>query len=168
MAEKQQGSPRLLRKETERSGDSLGARGRAGSAVAEQQSQRGGTASTRGSRKRDAGWRAQGTKGKREPTGAGKWQLCELPTSQHRAQSCSSLEQLTPHTAWQGSPRQCHRCPHAPGAGAAPDSHTLGSLSGRLPTPSWPLPACLRQGGCSATANHASKEKDGEQVPVMP
>lgn len=81
MAEKQHGSPRLSRKETERSGDSLGAQERAGSAVAEQQGQRGRIGSTRESGRRDAGWRAQGTKGKKESTRAVKWQLCELPHS---------------------------------------------------------------------------------------
>lgn len=80
-AEKQHGSPRLSRKETERSGDSLGTWERDGSAVAEQQGQRGRTDSTRESRRRDAGWRTQGTKQKKESTRAGKWQLCELPRS---------------------------------------------------------------------------------------
>lgn len=46
-------------------------------------------------------------------------------------------------------------------------AYTLGSLSDQLPAPSWPLPTCLRTGGCSAVADDASREKDGEQVLVM-
>lgn len=38
-------------------------------------------------------------------------------------------------------------------------ARTLGSLSGRLPAPSWPLPARLWTGGCSATANDASRDR---------
>lgn len=172
-AEKQQGSPRLLRKEIERSGDSLGARGRAGSAAAEQQSQRGGTASTRGSGRRDAGWRTQGTKGKREPTGAGKWRLCELPRFPKLSWISAPSTALLPPGAADttrrlvGRPRDnatavpapreqglCHAC-----------THWAAFQAGCPPCPGH-CPHAYRQGGCSAVDYHASK-KDGAQVPVM-